>query len=75
MHEAWSLPRAFAEAGARAIIAAPVDLPDGEARRFFAPLTERLMRGDAAATALRDERVKWLAAGGAPWVRQVLVFE
>lgn len=75
MHEAWSLPRAFAQAGARAIIAAPVDLPDGEARRFFAPLTERLMRGDAAATALRDERVKWLAAGGAPWVRQVLVFE
>lgn len=75
MHEAWSLPRAFAQAGARSIIAAPVDLPDGEARRFFGPLTERLLRGESPASALRDERVKWLAANGAPWVRQVLVFE
>lgn len=75
MHEAWSLPRAFAQAGARAIVAAPVELPDGEARRFFAPLTGRLLRGEPAATALRDERVKWLSDGGAPWVREVLVFE
>ncbi|MGV3619477.1 MAG: CHAT domain-containing protein, partial [Archangium sp.] len=75
MHEAWSLPRAFAQAGARSIIAAPVDLPDGEARRFFGPLTERLLRGESPASALRDERVKWLAADAAPWVRQVLVFE
>lgn len=75
MHEAWSLPRAFAQAGARSVIAAPVDLPDGQARRFFGPLTERLLRGESPASALRDERVKWLAANGAPWVRQVLVFE
>ncbi len=75
MHEAWSLPRAFAQAGARAIVAAPVDLPDGEARRFFGRLTERLLRGESPATALRDERTRWLREEGAVWVREVLVFE
>ncbi len=75
MHEAWSLPRAFAQAGARAIIAAPIDLPDEEAKRFFGRFTARLARGEAAAPALRDERLAWLSEGRGDWVQAVLVFE
>jgi len=74
-HEPWSLPRAFTDAGARAVIAAPVDLPDDEARQFFRGVVDRLRRGEGAALALRDERVRWLAEGRSDWVRQVLVFE
>lgn len=74
-HEPWSLPRAFTDAGARAVIAAPVDLPDDEARQFFRAVVDRLRRGESAPLALRDERVRWLAEGRGDWVRQVLVFE
>jgi len=74
-HQPWSLPRAFTDAGARAVIAAPVDLPDAEARQFFRGVVDRLRRGQSAPLALRDERVRWLAEGRAAWVRQVLVFE
>jgi len=74
-HEPWSLPRAFTDAGARAVIAAPVDLPDDEARQFFRGVMDRLRSGESAPLALRDERVRWLAEGRGDWVRQVLVFE
>lgn len=75
LHERWSLPRAFLDAGASAVIAAPVELPDAEAREFFARVVARLKKGEAPALALRDERVAWLAAGKAGWVRTVLVFD
>ncbi|HVE83671.1 MAG TPA: CHAT domain-containing protein, partial [Myxococcales bacterium] len=74
-HQPWSLPRAFTDAGARAVIAAPVDLPDDEARQFFRGVVERLRRGSTAPVALRDERAQWLSQGRGDWVRQVLVFE
>lgn len=76
LHEPWSLPRAFLTAGARSVLAAPVDLPDGEARAFFVKVVARLRNGQDAATALRDERVQFLKEKpGASWVRSVLVFE
>lgn len=76
LHEPWSLPRAFLSAGARAVVAAPVELPDGEARAFFGALTARLRAGQAPATAVRDERLRFLAAQPrASWVRTVLVFD
>jgi hypothetical protein len=76
LHEPWSLPRAFLEAGARAVVAAPVELPDAEARTFFSALTERLRAGQSPATAVRDERVRFLAVQPrASWVRTVLVFD
>ncbi len=75
LHQMWSLPAAFLDAGASAVIAAPVELPDAEAREFFSRLVTRLKSGEPPARALRDERVAWLSAGRAPWVRTVLVFD
>lgn len=75
LHEQWSLPHAFLEAGARAVVASPEDLPDADAREFFANLARRIARGENVSVALRDERVKWLKQGRAKWVREVLVFE
>lgn len=75
LHEPWSLPRALLHAGASAVIAAPVDLPDGEARAFFQAVVRRLRRGEDAATAVRDERVSFTKQHPAPWVRTVLVFD
>ncbi|MBK7857747.1 MAG: CHAT domain-containing protein [Archangiaceae bacterium] len=75
LHERWSLPHAFLKAGARAVVAAPVDLPDGEARLLFADLVQRLEQGVEPAVALRDARVTWLAEKKSEWVRSVLIFE
>jgi hypothetical protein len=75
LHEPFSLPVAFVEAGARAVFAATVDLPDAEAERFFGSLRARIQAGAAPAVALRDERQVWLARPGAGWVRHVLLFE
>jgi hypothetical protein len=75
LHERWSLPHAFLKAGARAVIAAPVDLPDAEAREFFAGLVTRLDQGSSPAVALKDARAKWLQEKKSGWVRSVLIFE
>lgn len=75
MHEPWSLPRALLRAGAAAVIAAPVDVPDGEARAFFDAVARRVKSGEDAAQAVRAERLEALRRHRAPWVRAVLVFE
>lgn len=75
VHEPWSLPRALVLAGASAVIAAPVDLPDDEARLFFRAVAARVRRGEDAATVVRDERVAFLKSHRAPWVSAVLVFD
>jgi tetratricopeptide (TPR) repeat protein len=74
-HEPFSLPVAFLEAGARAVLAATVDVPDAQASRFFEAVRARIQAGQPVAVALRDERVEWLKRGGAEWVRAVLAFE
>ncbi|NTX58165.1 CHAT domain-containing protein [Myxococcus sp. CA039A] len=75
LHAPWSLPVAFAEAGARAVIASPIDIPDAEAGPFFARVMERIRAGASAATALRDERLRELSARPDSWVKTVVVFE
>ncbi|WP_224361543.1 CHAT domain-containing protein [Hyalangium versicolor] len=74
-HEPFSLPVAFLEAGARAVLAATVDVPDAQAARFFEAVRARIQSGQPVALALRDERVEWLKRGGSEWVRAVLAFE
>ncbi|XXF74970.1 CHAT domain-containing protein [Myxococcaceae bacterium GXIMD 01537] len=75
LHEPFSLPVAFAEAGARAVFAATVDLPDSEVGPFFDAVRAHIREGAVPSVALRDERRKWLQRPGADWVRHVLVFE
>ena len=75
LHEPWSLPMAFVEAGARAVFASPSPIRDAEAGPFFSAVLARVHAGRAPAAALRDERVARLATDGTSWVREVLVFE
>ncbi|WP_338089123.1 CHAT domain-containing protein [Nannocystis pusilla] len=72
LHEAWSLPSAFLEAGARVVIASPAPVEDREAGPFFDAVRARIRRGASPAVAVRDER---LLRGGADWAAHVLVFE
>ncbi|WP_216669771.1 CHAT domain-containing protein, partial [Corallococcus exiguus] len=74
-HESFSLPVAFLDAGARAVLAATVDIPD-TAGRFFNDVRERIHAGALPSVALRDERQAWLQASpGDRWVHDVLLFE
>ncbi len=71
----WSLPVAFVEAGARAVIASPVEIPDREAGAFFDAVLERVRSGVAPAVAVRDERARYLQRDAKSWVKTVVVFE
>ncbi|AGC42335.1 hypothetical protein MYSTI_00986 [Myxococcus stipitatus DSM 14675] len=74
-HEPFSLPAAFIEAGARAVLASTVDIPDA-AGRFFEGVRQRIRGGAAPAVALRDERNKWLARDARnSWTHHVLLVE
>ncbi|WP_052420075.1 CHAT domain-containing protein [Hyalangium minutum] len=75
VHEPFSLPAAFIEAGARTVLAATVDIPDAEAGPFFLAVQERIRSGQTAAAALRDVRMEWLRRDPESWARSVLVFE
>jgi hypothetical protein len=75
LHEPWSLPAAFVEAGARAVFASPSPIRDAEAGPFFDAVRARVRDGEPAAAALRDERLPRLAHDPGSWVRDVLVFE
>lgn len=74
-HEPFSLPAAFIDAGARAVLASTVDIPDA-AGRFFDGVRQRIRKGDAPAVALRDERDQWLRRDSRNgWTQHVLVVE
>ncbi|HLK99615.1 MAG TPA: CHAT domain-containing protein [Myxococcaceae bacterium] len=75
VHEPFSLPAAFLDAGARTVLAATVDIPDAEAGPFFIAVQERIRSGQSAAVALRDVRMEWLRERPESWARSVLVFE
>jgi hypothetical protein len=75
LHEPWSLPVAFVQAGARAVIASASPIPDGDAGAFFDDLRARVSAGAPVAVALREARMHWLAQGRGDWVRDVIVFE
>ena len=72
LHMVWSLPRAFTDAGARAVFASPEAIRDAEAGRFFDGVLARIRAGAAPASALRDERAGWPKDN---WVHDVLLFE
>jgi hypothetical protein len=74
-HEPWGLPRAFLLAGARAVIASPDPISDAEAGEAFRAVEARILGGTDPAVALRDERVRRLAADGKSWIRTVLLFD
>ncbi|MDQ3263102.1 MAG: CHAT domain-containing protein, partial [Myxococcota bacterium] len=74
LHQAWGLPQAFREAGARAVFAARGALPDASSAAFFDGVLRRIRAGVAPARALRDERVGWLDRGD-DWVTDVVLFE
>ncbi|MCP3164979.1 CHAT domain-containing protein [Myxococcus qinghaiensis] len=74
-HEPFSLPAAFIEAGARAVLASTVDIPDA-AGRFFDGVRQRIRAGTAPAVALRDERQQWLSRDARnSWTHHVLLVE
>jgi hypothetical protein len=75
LHEPWSLPTAFLDAGARAVIASPTDIPDAEAGRFFEAVRARLRAGEPPAVAVRNERLVILEGEPRSWVRTVVIFE
>ena len=71
----WSLPVAFLEAGARAVLASASDIPDAEAGSFFEAVLGRIRGGQPPSEALRDERAPRLVADPKSWVGSVVVFE
>jgi hypothetical protein len=76
LHEPFSLPVAFIEAGASVVLASTTDIPD-TAGGFFEEVRE-LIRGRARpSAALRDVRARWLKEhpGDAWWLAHVLMFE
>jgi len=76
LYEARSLPAALLQAGARAVLAAHVDVPEDEGPRFFEAVRARIHEGTAPAVALRDVRQSWLSEGKVKnWVESVLIFE
>jgi hypothetical protein len=76
LHQQRSLPSAFIQAGARAVLAATEAIPDQEAGAFFQAVRERIQEGASPAVALRDERLKWLEGKEVRnWVEGVLLFD
>jgi tetratricopeptide (TPR) repeat protein len=74
-HETDSLPQAFITAGARAVLAATVDVPDSGGA-FFSRVSGRIQAGEEPAVALRDERERWLRERPDKiWVKDVLLYE
>lgn len=72
-HKRWSLPDAFLEAGARAVIAPTVEIPDAEATAFFAELRGRLVAGEEPSAALAALRKAYVERGAA-WAGNVVLF-
>lgn len=75
LHEAFSLPAAFLEAGARMIFAPTVKIPDDEAAQFFGEILEGIRAGGAPAVVLRDARIRWKSLASHRWVEHVLLFQ
>ena len=72
LRQRWSLPDAFLAAGARAIVAADVPIPDASARRIFDELHRRIDAGEPVATAVAAIRAS--APDDAAWARRLMVF-
>ena len=75
LHAPWSLPIAFIESGASAVLASTADLPDAKAGAFFEAIRARVRSGQNPASALRDERLAWKARGESGWTESILAFQ
>ncbi len=71
LYRRWSLPDAFITAGARAVIATDLDIPDPQAAATFAALRERVERGEDPVVAVAALR----AAAPGTWIARIAVFE
>jgi len=70
------LAEAFLRSGARAVIASPDAIQDQGAHTFFAVVRDRVLQGISPAIAVRDERMRRLAASDSDtWITGVVVFE
>lgn len=74
LHARWSLPDAFLAAGARAVIAPTVEVPDDAAAAFFDDLRAHLAAGESPAAATAAVRTAALGRGQT-WAAGVVVFE
>jgi CHAT domain-containing protein len=71
----WSLPIAFIDAGARAVVASISPIIDSEARGFFQAISHAISDGERPAVAVRDARVRFLAANPTTSLANVVLFE
>jgi hypothetical protein len=72
LRQRWTLPDAFVAAGASAVVAADVVIPDARAREVFDELHRRVGRGEPVAAAVAALRAS--APPDAAWVRRLMVF-
>ena len=70
LRQRWSLPDAFVTAGAHAVVAVDVPIPDADARRVFDELHRRIAAGESVAAAVAALRAK----SSADWVEHLMVF-
>ena len=75
LYAPWSLPAAFLEAGARAVLASRDDIPDSQVRPFFDAVIAGIRVGQSERIALRDARLAFRTRPGGAWVDSVLLFE
>ncbi len=70
LRQRWSLPDAFITAGASAVIAVDVAIPDADAGPVFDELHRRIAAGEQVEAAVAAVR----ASSTAPWVQHLMVF-
>ncbi len=70
LRQRWSLPDAFVRAGAHAVVAVDVSIPDADAQGVFDELHRRVTAGEAVATAVAALRAK----ATTDWVKHLMVF-
>ena len=70
LRQRWSLPDAFVTAGAHAVVAVDVPIPDTGAQIVFDELHRRVAAGEPVAAAVAALRAK----GTASWVKHLMVF-
>jgi CHAT domain-containing protein len=72
LRERWSLPDAFLAAGASAVVAVDVAIPDRAAQGVFDELHRRIDRGESVEAAVAALRAG--AAADTAWARHLMVF-
>lgn len=74
-HQAWGLPLAFRAAGASAVIAPLVAIPDQDAMAFFQAVVAEISDGARPAVAVAHVRSRQMRGQATSWMRYVIVFQ